>query len=824
MDISNDYLLSPDEVNQSKVRFTNTSLILSYLILCAYINHETIFVAYVLPALVYFFLTILLYLWSHRCVKLPENDHERILFRILGLTGDLVCLTVVMILANDSGTPLYFVYLWIIVGNGIRYGILYLIISTLISLAGFTFVVVAAPAWHNAQLMPIAIGLYISLLIFPVYILNLISRLTAALKSEKIANQVKNTFLANMNHELRTPLNSIISLVELMHAYNLPVKLHKLLGMIRTSASSQMQIVNSILDFSKIEAGQYHLEKISFDIYELIFDVTQILIPQANQKGLLFQYHIDSSVAQYYVGSSDQIKQILINLGGNAIKFTEKGYVNITVRSSLILNDSQELEFIIKDTGIGIPEHFQHEIFKPFTQADTSITRKYGGTGLGLPIANEMVRLMGGSLSFNTIIDFGTEFIFKVVLEQDGKKKVEMPLNIKVYALGFPDKNREIIDTLSKLGVDVIQIKDPDTNLLKQLMNNERSVVLTYDQEHDEVNDAINNVINDPEIVSITINSTCQKIDKNCKSITSVSYSPTVAEVINALNIVNKYLPKDINPRVVLPKYTRTLNILLAEDDPVIREIHNITFINAGHNIKIVKDGIEALKSLEENYYDMAILDLYMPGLSGVEVIKNLNEDKVGFGTKIIILTADTNVESYRNQLAGRSVSILNKSIGPSGLLNIIDKSFSGAADSIDWKNTFVLGHDGVGDNYECISTDIINENILFLKFPEYLNLIDVYNREVLMQIKIIKENISLDKTTVYYSALHRIKGASVSFGSVAFTNIIDLLINTKIEVSNYEMVLSVLDNLKNIHDLSIIGVKHYLLSIRERGAEKREQ
>jgi signal transduction histidine kinase len=233
---------------------------------------------------------------------------------------------------------------------------------------------------------------------------------------EEQANQAKSQFLANMSHEIRTPLNGVIGMTELLLNTKLSEKQQRYASQIYTSGSHLLAIINDILDFSKTEAGEMKVEAIPFDLKELVDNVKKMFVQMCKDKNIKFKINYDKTIPENIIGDQVKIRQILTNLVGNAIKFTDKGSVELTITNKKTTAKTISLYFAIKDSGIGIPPEQQKKIFQKFVQADVSTTRRFGGTGLGLAICKQLVELIGGNIGFESENGKGSLFWFDIKL------------------------------------------------------------------------------------------------------------------------------------------------------------------------------------------------------------------------------------------------------------------------------------------------------------------------------------------------------------------------------------------------------------------------
>ncbi|MGD8639504.1 MAG: ATP-binding protein [Gammaproteobacteria bacterium] len=398
--------------------------------------------------------------------------------RKLGMITDLTFITVALFVGESVAALGYGGYLWVTIANGLRYGVRYLKAAHIASLACFAFILSVSSYWQENIVL--GGGLLLWLLLLPIYVSKLLYILENALIAANNANTAKSTFLANMSHEIRTPLTAIIGYAEVSLDGNQTLQERSTaLKTIVRSGNHLLNIINDILDFSKVEANQLDVEKMSVNLFQLVFDVESIMRPQAEKKGLDFNFRYDFPLPTKFSTDPVRLKQILLNLCSNAIKFTEKGSISITINCDA---SNQVMRFVVKDTGIGITEKQIDKLFTPFQQADSSITRRFGGTGLGLSLSKRLTQMLGGTITIESEPDKGTSFTVTVdsgplinsqfvhslkqvapIKEFESTYREEMPLAGSVLLAEDNPTNLQLISMLlRKMGADVSSAENGD--------------------------------------------------------------------------------------------------------------------------------------------------------------------------------------------------------------------------------------------------------------------------------------------------------------------------------------------------------------------------
>ena len=614
--------------------------------------------------------------------------------RIAGAFADMSILSISMAITGELIVPWFGIYLWVTFGNGFRYGEKYLYLSGLFAVVGFGIVIMVNPFWQTH--IGLAIGLLITLIVLPGYAAVLIKRLNRERQRAEKANRAKSDFLARMSHEIRTPLNGIIGTTDLLNACRLGREEKEYADTINASSHTLLRLIEDILDLSKIEAGKLIIERTEFDLHSLIHGTTRMLSQQASSKGLRLLCHIGQDTPYRLWGDPLHLRQVLINLIGNAIKFTEHGSVDIRCHAIRKIDHRALIRFEVVDTGIGIPEEKQADIFNKFTQADESTTRRYGGTGLGTAISKQLVELMGGRISFTSTPDIGTSFWFDLEFElQDITSETLDPSLIRECRIlrVTPPQNREsdltrLLDGWQLNYETACSMRDAIRYLIGKPDNGPHFDLVILDQPNsaEEVDALLTSI--QVEMSLDACNMLLIQNEKHPVSLVTESDQPIFqlvspidqTQLFNALHASHAGLFDDDSiidysgQKVENVAPLKQLDILIAEDNSTNRMVIGRILERAGHRYTLVTNGQEALEHLEDQVYDLVIVDMHMPVLGGVEAYKiyrlaHASESPIPF----IMLTANATIEARQECEAVGIRHFLTKPISSTRLLETIN-------------------------------------------------------------------------------------------------------------------------------------------------------
>lgn len=495
----------------------------------------------------------------------PGVSHVR---RVIGMLTDYTCMAWIMTIQGEPAAPLYAVMLWVTIGNGMRYGSTYLRVATAMGCLAFLCTVMLSPYWRGHDYL--GWGLLLGLGAIPLYFDSLLHALTRAVAEARQANEAKSRFLANMSHEFRTPLNGLAGMTEVLATTRLDDEQRECLNTIQASTRSLLALVEEVLDISAIEAGKVRVEWHEFALADVLQAINLILTPQTRSKSLDYRVHVDDNVPPRLLGDAGHLQQILLNLMGNAVKFTDSGYVHLRV-SSLDAAGSERarLRFEIVDSGIGVPVALRGRLFNAFEQGDVGLARRHEGTGLGTAIAKGLVESMGGQVGYAPNSPRGSVFWVEITLD-----------------------------------------------------------------------------------------------------VAEASSAPAVpSEVAEAGNVI-----AFSNPFLRHRARVRSLRVLVADDHEANRMVLQRLLEKAGHKVTCVNGGAEVLDALEQASYDAAIVDLHMPGMSGLDLLKQLRVMQASGMpyVPVMVLSADVTPDSILRCEQAGARAFLAKPVVATRLLEVL--------------------------------------------------------------------------------------------------------------------------------------------------------
>lgn len=729
-------------------------------------------------------LVFALLLFAAICIWPGANVYRR----LVGSLADNATATFVMFMTGQAGFSMLGVYLFVAFGNGFRYGRKFLFVSQTLALVGFGSVLLLHDYWSAFQTA--GWSLFIALVALPLYVSTLLKRIHEAQRKAEEANLAKTSFLANMSHEMRTPLNGIVGVADLLRATPLNVQQVELMRLLSHSTMLLRSLVDDVLDISKIEAGRLNIEINDFDLHATLNGLVRLLRPHAESKGLALRAMVDSAIDYTLRGDQHHLRQVILNLMSNAVKFTQRGEINVEVLLAGETEQAMRVRFEVHDTGVGITEEAQRRIFEAFVQADDSTTRRFGGTGLGTTIAKQLVELMGGTIGVKSKLGEGSLFWFEVpllkILSVSTTSVSEANANGKGTGLILAQPcDVSAMAPLLKQAVGRVETAPTAEDTVAQWRElttqgiNVPAVVVSGDiDQAAEVFEQIGALRGEQgtALIYVAQDPASARLEPRLKRIGDVQIVPADSTDRHLRNAIHAATTRDLGGSAevidlasVLQQQRQPARVLVAEDNATNLAILRQLLESAGHTVITATDGEEALDLYESEEPELAILDFNMPERNGLEVVAAIRTmEPINVHLPVIILSAAVTVEARERAKRAGADEFVGKPFDAAALLQTTDRLVRRIARTA--KLSVSHGRVRQAPTVELVA--LLDANRMtdverIASTPDFLSqLLRGFRDDVDLLLKKLDAAIASGQIGTVRDVLHSIKGASVGIGA----------------------------------------------------------